>query len=175
MSTFKLLNTSCADQTADTLVNAANSDLWAGGDICEVIFNKCGMADLTAACNQIPTPVKDGNAVITPAFNMKNAKFIIHAVGSDFRNTPKAFLELYYAYYNSLIVIMNNDLHSISFPLISSGIFAGNLPYPAGESAKQCGRAYKKIIQDYPNYDINVMLFAYSSSEYQASKIELGV
>ena len=36
---------------------------------------------------KILTPVKDGNAVITPAFNMKNAKFIIHAVGPDFRQT----------------------------------------------------------------------------------------
>lgn len=175
MSSIKLLTSSCADQTVDAVVNAANSGLWAGDGICGVIFKKCGMSELTAACNKIPTPVKDGNAVITPAFNMRNAKYIIHAVGPDFRNTPKAFLELYNAYYNSLVVLMNNNLHSISFPLISSGIFAGNLPNPAGESAKQCSRAYNKFIQDYPNYDISVVLCAFSSSEYQASKIELGI
>ena len=175
MSTFTLLNASCADQTADAIVNAANSGLWAGGGICGVIFNKCGMSELTEACKQIPTPVKDGDAVITPAFNMKNAKNIIHAVGPDFGRTPKAFLELFNAYYNSLVVLMNNNLHSISFPLISSGIFGGNFPNPAGESAKQCGRAYKKFIQDYPDYDIQVMLCAYTSSEYQAAKAQLGV
>lgn len=175
MSNFNLIHGSCANQTTDAVVNAANSGLWAGGGICGVIFNKCGMSELTAACKNIPSPVKDGNAVITPAFNMKNAKYIIHAVGPDFRNTPKAFLELFNAYYNSLIVLMNNNLHSISFPLISSGIFAGNLPNPAGESAKQCSRAYKKFIQDYQDYDIQVMLCAFSSSEYQAAKAELGV
>lgn len=53
---------------------------------------------------------------------------------------------------------MNNNLHSISFPLISSGIFDGNLPDPPGESAKQCGRVYKKFVQDYPDYNIDVML-----------------
>ena len=58
----------------------------------------------------IPTPVKDGNAVITPAFNMKNAKFIIHAVGPDFRQTPNAFLELFNAYYNSLVLLKDNNL-----------------------------------------------------------------
>ena len=31
MSTFKLIYGSCADQTADAVVNAANSGLWEGG------------------------------------------------------------------------------------------------------------------------------------------------
>ena len=38
------------------------------------------------------TPLKDGEAVITPAFNMTNAKAIIHAVGPNFAVTPTAFL-----------------------------------------------------------------------------------
>lgn len=33
--------------------------------------------------------------VCTPAFNMKNAKAIIHAVGPNFAITPTAFKELY--------------------------------------------------------------------------------
>lgn len=175
MSNFTLIHGSCADQTADAVVNAANSGLWAGGGICGVIFSKCGMKKLTQACSAIPTPVKDGNAVITPAFNMKNTKHIIHAVGSDFSRTPKAFLELYNAYYNSLVLLKDNGLHTISFPLISSGIFGGNLPDPARESAKQCGRAYKKFVQDFPDYDVDVMLCAFGSEEYQDAKTELSL
>lgn len=175
MSNFTLIHGSCADQTADVVVNAANSGLWEGGGICGVIFGKCGSKELSQACSKIQTPVKDGNAVITPAFNMKNAKFIIHAVGPDFGRTPKAFLELFNSYYNSLVLLKDNGLHSISFPLISSGIFGGNLPNPAEESAKQCGRAYKKFVQDYPDYDVNVMLCAYGAKEYQDAKNELGI
>lgn len=170
MSNLKLIHGSCADQIADVVVNAANSGLWEGGGICGVIFGKCGSKELSQACSKIHTPVKDGNAVITPAFNMKNAKFIIHAVGPDFRITQTAFLELFNAYYNSLVLLKDNNLHSISFPLISSGIFAGNLPNPAEESAKQCCRAYKKIIQDFPDYDIDVLLCAFTSAEYNAAK-----
>ena len=66
MSKITLINASCADQTADAVVNAANSGLWAGGGICGVIFRKAGMAALTAACNEYKTPLKDGSAVITP-------------------------------------------------------------------------------------------------------------
>lgn len=175
MSNFTLIHGSCSDQIADAVVNAANSGLWEGGGICGVIFGKCGSKELTQACSKIKTPVKDGNAVITPAFNMKNAKFIIHAVGPDFSRTQKAFLELFNSYYNSLVLLKDNGLHSISFPLISSGIFGGNLSNPAAESAKQCGRAYKKFIQDYSDYAVNVMLCAFGTKEYQNAKRELGI
>ena len=89
MSKFELLNASCADQVVDAVVNAANDGLWAGGGICGVIFSKAGRDELTAACRKYKTPLNDGDAVITPAFNMTNAKAIIHAVGPNFRcQTP---------------------------------------------------------------------------------------
>lgn len=167
MSNLKLIHGSCADQTADAVVNAANSGLWEGDGICGVIFSKCGPKELAQECSKYQAPIKDGNAVITSACKMKNAKYIIHAVGPDFRQTPKAFLELFNAYYNSLVLLKDNNLHTISFPLISSGIFAGNLPNPAEESAKQCSRAYKKFIQDFPDYDIDVLLCAFKPNEFQ--------
>ncbi|MCR4589291.1 MAG: macro domain-containing protein [Lachnospiraceae bacterium] len=172
MSKIELINASCADQTADAVVNAANDGLWAGGGICGVIFKKAGMKELTDACSKYKTPLKDGDAVITPAFNMKNAKAIIHAVGPNFGYTPEAFKELFNAYYNSMKVLKNNGYHSISFPLISSGIFGGNLSNPAGESAKQCLLAYRQFTEDYPEYDIDVKLCAFTSSEMEAASEE---
>lgn len=172
MSNLALLNGSCADQTADIIVNAANAHLWAGGGICGVIFRKAGMTQLTDACSRYSTPLPDGSAVYTPAFQMTNAKGIIHAVGPDFRRTPAAFKELFDAYYNSLTVMMEQGYHSISFPLISSGIFAGRLAQPAAESTKQCCRAYRKFIADYPDYTIHVMLCAYSTAEYSQAQQE---
>lgn len=165
MSELRLCHASCADQNVDVVVNAANSRLWAGGGICGVIFDKAGMRELTEACSKYETPLKDGDAVITPAFQMKNAKAIIHAVGPNFSVTPEAFKELFDAYYNSLVVLKENGYHSISFPLISSGIFGGNLDHPAKESTKQCLRAYEKFISDYPDYNVQVLLCAFGASE----------
>lgn len=165
MSRIKLINASCADQTADAVVNAANAGLWAGGGICGVIFRKAGLSELTAACRKYKTPLNDGDAVITPAFNMTNAKAVIHAVGPDFAVTPNAFKELFDAYYNSLKVLMENNYHSISFPLISAGIYGGSLEKPAAESAGQCLRAYRQFITDHPDYEIDVKLCAYTDSE----------
>ena len=138
--------------------------------ICGVIFKKAGLAQLTAACKKYKTPLKDGSAVITPAFNLTNAVSIIHAVGPDFSRTPKAFKELFDAYYNSLHVMMDNGFHSISFPLISSGIFGGSLSNPVAESTKQCCRAYLKFVTDYPSYDVDVRLCAFSAKEMQEAQ-----
>lgn len=171
MSQIVLINGSCADQVVDAVVNAANDGLWEGGGICGVIFKKAGSAALTKACAQYQTPLKDGSAVITPAFKMTNARYIIHAVGPDFGRTPQAFKELFDAYYNSLCVLKENNLHSISFPLISSGIFGGSLADPAGESAKQCCRAYLKFVSDYPDYPIEVKLCAFSRQEMKAAQL----
>lgn len=170
MSTFELIHASCADQNADAVVNAANSRLLEGSGICGVIFAKAGSRELTAACQSYKTPLKDGSAVITPSFNMKNVKAIIHAVGPNFNVTPGAFDTLCDAYYNSLAVLKENGYHSISFPLISAGIFGGNQADAAGESVKQCIRAYKKFTEDYPDYDVDVMLCAFSSSEMVSAK-----
>lgn len=170
MSRICLINGSCADQEVDAVVNAANDGLWAGGGICGVIFRKAGLGELTNACKKYKTPLNDGEAVITPAFNLQNAEAIIHAVGPDFGRTPNAFEELFMAYYNSLVVLKENEYHSISFPLISSGIFAGNLDNPAAESTKQCCKAYEKFTEDYPDYFIDVKLCAFSQGEMIAAK-----
>ena len=173
MSTFKIVSGSCAEQVADAVVNAANDCLRAGSGICGAIFRKAGMDELTEACSKYRIPLKDGDAVITPSFNMTNCKAVIHAVGPDFRVKPQAFKELFEAYYNSLLVLMENGYHSISFPLISSGVFAGNQPNPAGESCKQCVRAYNRFIKDYPDYDVDVLLCAFTDKEYKACMSEV--
>ena len=170
MSSIELINASCADQKVDAIVNAANSGLWEGGGICGVIFRKAGPDRLAEACSKYETPLKDGDAVITPAFDMTNAKAIIHAVGPDFGRTPAAFEELFMAYYNSLVVLMKNGYHSISFPLISAGIFGGSLENPAAESAKQCVRAYRKFVDDHPDHAVDVKLCAYTGSEMMKAK-----
>lgn len=170
ISNIELINGSCADQRVDVVVNAANSSLWAGGGICGVIFKKAGMTELTDACKKYRTPLQDGDAVITPAFKMRNAKAIIHAVGPNFGKTPKAFEKLFNAYYNTLIVLKDNGYHSISFPLISAGIFGGSLDNPAAESTKQCCRAYKRFVEEYPTYQVEIKLCAFSSSEMEEAK-----
>lgn len=169
MSTIQLIQGSAAEQQVDAIVNAANRYLAAGGGICGAIFAKAGYAKLQQACEQYKKPLRDGDAVITPAFGITNAKYIIHAVGPDFGMTPDAFEQLQAAYYNSLKVLMENGLHSIAFPLISSGIFGGNLPNPVAVSVESCCKAFNAFLKDYPQYEVDAVICAFSAREHQAA------
>ncbi len=170
MSTFELVQGSCTEYSADAVVNAANRYLGEGGGICGRIFGEAGSRELAAECAKHKTPLKDGEAVITSACNMKNFKAIIHAVGPNLSNTPGAFDKLADAYYSSMVVLKENGLHSISFPLISAGIFAGRTDKPAGQSTRYCLTAYKKFVDTFPEYDIDVKLCAYENRELAQAK-----
>ena len=178
MSTFKLIQGSCADQQVDAVVNAANRYLAAGAGICGAIFSKAGYDELEGECARHRTPLRDGDAVITSSCRMTNCKAIIHAVGPNFGATPDAFEELFSAYYNSLLVLKDNGYHSIAFPLISSGIFGGRLANPVAESTRQCVRAYRKFCADFPNYGVDVILCAFKNPELVAARgecVSLGI
>lgn len=165
MSSFRFIQSSCADLEVDAVVNAANRYLAAGSGICGVIFARAGLKELQRACYEHHTPLYDGQAVITPSFNMTNCSHIIHAVGPDFNNTPEAFEELVNAYYNSLRVLRENKLHSISFPLISASIFGGKLPNAPATSADSCVKAYMRFTETFPDYNIDVTLCAFTDKE----------
>ena len=172
MRTFELKHASCANQEVDVVVNAANRYLASGGGICGVIFSKAGRDELTNECKQLKTPLKDGEVAITSSCKMKNCKAIIHAVGPNFSETPYAMNELFQAYYHALETLHRCHYHSISFPLISSGIFAGNLKDPVKVSASQCFAAYKKFVFEHPDYEVKVLLCAFTNEEYkEASKV----
>ena len=165
MSSWKIINASCVEQNVDAIVNASNKYLVAGGGVCGAIFQKAGYKELREACEKIETPLQDGDAVITPAFKIENAKAIIHAVGPNFGMTPKAYDKLKEAYYNSLVVLKENNYHTIAFPLISAGIFGFGESHPAKSSAKEFINAYNEFVENYPDYEINAVLCAFSKQE----------
>lgn len=165
MSNFKIIKDSCIDQNVDAIVNAANGYMMHGGGVAYAILMKAGL-ELNNACREYDLPISEGSVIVTSGFNIKNTKIIIHAVGPDFGRNPEAFESLYNAYYNSLIELKKNNYHSIAFPLISSGIFGGDLKNPVAVSTKYAIEAYSNFINDYSDYDIDVLLCAYYENEY---------
>jgi len=123
----------CGDITeeiTDAIVNAANERL-AGGTGVDGAIHRAGGPAIMAECRKIggcPT----GQAVITTGGNLK-AKFVIHTVGPVYhggrRNEAKL---LQSAYRESLKLALKNNLQSISFPAISTGIYG----YPIAEAAQ---------------------------------------
>ena len=118
-----------ARMRTDAVVNAANEGLYAGGGVCGAIFRAAGAQQLQQACDAIghcPT----GQAVATPGFGLA-ARHIIHAVGPLWRgggHGEEALLRS--AYRNALELARELGCTSVSFPLISAGIYG----YPQAEA-----------------------------------------
>ena len=152
MSSVKIKKTSITALSTDAIVNAANSGLWEGGGVCGYIFREAGSAEMNAACSKIGH-CDVGSAVITPGFKL-TARFVIHAVGPQWRGGSLGEPDqLYSAYISSLELAKENGLHSIGFPLISSGIFG----YPIESAWKVAIRACRDFVRVNQDYDIEII------------------
>ena len=145
-----ILNADITTLHVDAIVNAANVQLAEGGGVCGAIFRAAGRHQLQAACDKL-APIQTGEAVITPGFNLP-AKFIIHTAGpiwyggnSNEENLLRA------CYTNSLKLAAENNLSSIAFPLISSGIYG----YPPHDALKVAVQAIKDFLKQ---NDLEVVL-----------------
>lgn len=152
MSTIEIHKNDITNLTTDAIVNAANSYLAAGGGVCGAIFAAAGRARLEKECAKLGH-CDTGNAVATSACDLPN-KLIIHAVGPRFRDGMHGEPEqLYSCYRCSLELAVENDCHSIGFPVISSGIYG----YPQTEAWEIALRASRDFIGKNPDYEIDIV------------------
>ncbi len=125
MTRIKLLKGDITQISADAIVNAANSSLLGGGGVDGAIHRAGGPAIL-AACMQIrdrqggcPT----GEAVLTTAGNLPAVK-VIHTVGPIWNGDQEGEPELLASCYkNALQLAVDNQLGTIAFPNISTGVY----------------------------------------------------
>lgn len=158
-SSIEIRKIGITELDVDAVVNAANSQLLAGGGVCGAIFRDAGSVELTNACSDIGS-CETGNAVITPGFNLP-ARYIIHAVGPIWQGGNNNEEELLYnAYKQSLILAKENNCHSIGFPVISSGIYG----YPKNQAWQKAIEACYDFINDNSDYPISI-IFAVLSDE----------
>jgi O-acetyl-ADP-ribose deacetylase (regulator of RNase III) len=107
------------DLDTDAIVNAADIALQLGGGVAGAIRRKGGPR-IQEECNKLGGTYV-GGAVMTTGGNLK-AKYVIHAVGPRYGEEHEDE-KLKNATLNSLILADKNNLKTIAFPAISTGIF----------------------------------------------------
>jgi len=118
----------------DAIVNAANSSLMGGGGVDGAIHRAGGPAILEE-CMQIIAMqgrCETGEAVITTGGNL-SSRFVIHTVGPVWHggsNNESILLEN--AYLNSLKLALENDVETIAFSNISTGVYG----FPKDKAAR---------------------------------------
>lgn len=126
---FDFVRNDITKMSTDAIVNAANSSLAPGGGVCGSIFAAAGYDQLNRACQAIGH-CDVGQAVITDGFHLQ-AKYVIHVVGPIWRGggqNEAALLKN--CYLSAMNLAEKYGCQSISFPLISSGIYG----YPKAEA-----------------------------------------
>lgn len=152
----------------DAIVNAANNRLLGGGGVDGAI-HRAGGIDILNACKEIggcPT----GEAQITIAGNLPSKK-VIHTVGPIYKdgnnNEPQL---LYNAYFNSLKLAEENQLKTIAFPSISTGIYG----YPIEEAVDIAIKAVRDFIDTSSSIEeVVFVLFSVEDYEIYERKLEM--
>lgn len=138
----------------DAIVNASNVNLKMVEGVGRAIFHKAGDKELTYACKQIGH-CDVGHAVLTPSFNLTNAKAIIHAVGPIYINGKHDEEKNLRKVYQSVFKIaLDNNFKTLAFPLLS-----GEFNYPLRECYEIAEDEIKKFLMSHRDFKIYMILF----------------
>lgn len=174
MDTLKVANTTLmlvrgdiTRQNVDAIVNAANSSLLGGSGVDGAIHSGGGPAILDE-CKQVrnelyPDGLPVGEAISTTAGNLP-AQRVIHTVGPKWKggdeNEPTLLAN---AYKNSLVQAQHENLRTVAFPAISTGVYG----YPIEQASKIAIQTIAAFAQSNPDALDEVQLVLFSDADLE--------
>ena len=131
-------------EKVDAIVNAANSSLLGGGGVDGAIHQAAGSC-LLAECISL-CGCKTGDAKITKGYKLP-AQYVIHTVGPVWHGGNKNEDQLLAnCYRHSLRIAQANNIKTIAFPAISTGVYR----FPLERAASIAVKTVKETLKDSP-------------------------
>ncbi len=147
-------------EQGDAIVNAANPSLLGGGGVDGAIHRAAGPR-LLDECRKLGG-CRHGEARITKGYNLP-AKFVIHTPGPIYKDGKHGEADiLRRSYLNSMKLAKENNIKSIVFPAISTGVYG----YPKMEGAEIAIKTVVDFMAD-ENYLIEVTFIQFDNENYE--------
>ena len=157
---IKIIKRDITTLEIDAIVNAANETLLGGGGVDGAIHLGAG-PKLLEECKTL-NGCKTGEAKITKGYELP-CKFVIHTVGPIWyggNNNEDHLLSR--CYENSLLLAVENNIKSIAFPCISTGIFG----FPQKRAAEIAFNTVIKVLSKEPTIE-KVIFACFLDKDYE--------
>ena len=157
MTRITLVRGDITAETADAIVNAANSSLLGGGGVDGAIHRRGG-PEILAACRALRAShygkgLPTGQAVATTAGNL-HADHVIHTVGPVWSASLDRSELLTSCYRESLRVAAELGARTVAFPAISTGVYG----WPLDDGARIAIRTVRAVAGP-PVEEVRFVLF----------------
>lgn len=154
---IELIKTDITKLHVEAIVNAANSSLRGGGGVDGAIHRAAGRK-LLKECKTL-NGCATGDAKITAGYKLP-ANYVIHTVGPVWHGGKYGEAEkLESAYKRSLEVAVENNIKTIAFPNISTGVYG----FPKEQAAKIAIKTVSDFLSK--NEQIKQVIFAIFDDE----------